>query len=76
LLSTRGATCWARGSTPAAPEHGFLYCVIAITVVYALILPVLLLIPKELLATADGQPNPALEAQTLAEIGEPAATPA
>jgi hypothetical protein len=56
----------------SSPEHGFLYCVIAITVVYALILPVLLLIPKELLATADGERNPALEARVLAEIAEPA----
>jgi len=29
--------------------------VIAITVVYALILPALLLVPKRLIATADGQ---------------------
>ncbi len=34
---------------------GFKVCVIAITVVYALILPVLLLIPKSLIATADGE---------------------
>ncbi len=34
---------------------GFAACVIAITVVYALILPVLLLVPKRLIATADGQ---------------------
>jgi predicted MFS family arabinose efflux permease len=33
----------------------FTVCVIAITVVYALILPVLLLVPKHLIATADGQ---------------------
>ncbi len=33
----------------------FSVCVIAITVVYALILPTLLLIPKRLIATADGQ---------------------
>ena len=30
-------------------------CVIAITMVYALILPVLLLAPKRLIDTADGQ---------------------
>jgi hypothetical protein len=37
-------------------EHfgGFIVCVIAITVVYALILPVLLLVPKRLIDTADG----------------------
>jgi hypothetical protein len=33
---------------------GFPACVIAITVVYALILPTLLLVPKSLIATADG----------------------
>jgi MFS family permease len=33
---------------------GFTVCVIAITVVYALILPVILLVPKRLIATADG----------------------
>jgi len=34
---------------------GFSVCVIAITLVYALILPTLLLVPKELTATADGE---------------------
>jgi hypothetical protein len=34
---------------------GFTVCVIAITFVYALILPTLLLVPKRLTATADGQ---------------------
>src|SRR5262249_32078595 len=34
---------------------GFSVCVIAITTVYALILPALLLIPRELIATADGE---------------------
>jgi len=34
---------------------GFTVCVIAITIVYALILPTLLLVPKGLIATADGQ---------------------
>ena len=34
---------------------GFSVCVAAITIVYALILPTLLLVPKRLLATADGE---------------------
>ena len=34
---------------------GFTVCVIAITIVYALILPTLLLVPERLIATADGQ---------------------
>jgi hypothetical protein len=35
--------------------RGFTVCVIAITAVYALILPVLLLVPQRLIDTADGQ---------------------
>jgi Na+/melibiose symporter-like transporter len=34
---------------------GFTVCIVAITVVYALILPVLFLVPNELVVTADGQ---------------------
>lgn len=34
---------------------GFTVCVVAITIVYALILPALLLVPKRLIATPDGQ---------------------
>jgi Na+/melibiose symporter-like transporter len=34
---------------------GFTVCVVAITVVYALILPTLLLVPKDLIVTSDGQ---------------------
>jgi hypothetical protein len=33
--------------------NGFAVCVIAITVVYALILPALLLVPRQLTATSD-----------------------
>jgi uncharacterized membrane protein YoaK (UPF0700 family) len=34
---------------------GFTVCVVAITIVYAMILPTLMLIPKDLIVTADGQ---------------------
>jgi hypothetical protein len=34
---------------------GFTACVVAITAVYSFILPVLLLVPPQLIATADGQ---------------------
>jgi Major Facilitator Superfamily len=41
---------------------GFTVCVAAITIVYAMIFPVLLLVPKQLIATADGQtPETGLE---------------
>ena len=43
------------GTTLYDHYGGFTVCVIAITVVYALILPTLLLVPKSLIATADGQ---------------------
>jgi MFS-type transporter involved in bile tolerance (Atg22 family) len=39
--------------------HDFTVCVIAITVVYALILPVLWLVPRRPTATADGEAAPA-----------------
>jgi hypothetical protein len=40
------------------PKYGFQYCVIAITVTYALILGVIPFIPREITATLDGEPNP------------------
>jgi len=43
------------GTTLYDRYGGFTICVIAITLVYALILPTLLLVPKELIATADGE---------------------
>ena len=55
-----------------SPAHGFVNCVIVTTAIYALyalILPQILLVPRDLIATADGQRNPQLEAQVLAEIG-------
>jgi MFS family permease len=74
LLSTRGGDLVGSMIYASSPAHGFLYCVIAITVVYALMLPVLRLIPPELLATSDGERNPAVEAEILAEIAETAPT--
>ena len=68
-LSYRGGDLLGSKIYGSSPTHGFLYCVIATTTVYALILPVLLFIPKELIATADGPPNPVVEAEVLAEIG-------
>jgi len=49
---------------------GFTYCVIATTAVYALILPLISLTPKELIATKDGERNPEAEAEVLSEIRE------
>jgi Na+/melibiose symporter-like transporter len=54
--------------------HGFLYCVAAGTATSALMVPALLLVPKKLVATADGERNADVDAQVLAEIGDKAAT--
>ena len=70
LLSTRGGDLLGSKIYASSPTYGFTYCVIAITVVYALMLPVLLLIPKEILNTADGEASPELERKVLEEIGE------
>ena len=68
VLSARGGDLLGSGIYGSSPTHGFLYCVIATTAVYALILPLILLVPKELIATADGEPNPKVEAEMLKEI--------
>ncbi len=70
MLSSRGGDLLGSKIYESSPMHGFLYCVIATTAVYALILPVIMLIPKELIVTTDGQPNPVVEAEMLAEIAE------
>jgi hypothetical protein len=54
-LSSRGGDVvgtWIYGSSPT---HGFLYSVIATTLTYASILPLILLVPKDLIATADAE---------------------
>lgn len=53
-----------------SPRYGFQLCVVAITITYALILPVIPFLPKGLIATADGEPNPEEERTLLAEIRE------
>ncbi len=68
MLGMRGGDLLGAKLYASSPEHGFLYCVIATTIVYALILPVILWIPKEVIATTDGQSNPTLDAEMLAEI--------
>jgi hypothetical protein len=62
MLALRGGDVIGSKIYASSPAHGFLYCVIAMTVVYALILPLLPLIPKDLIATVDGEANPAMNA--------------
>ena len=67
-LSGRGGDLLGSKIYNSSPNHGFLYCVIATTAVYTLILPVILMVPKALIATADGEPNPEVKAEVLEEI--------
>jgi hypothetical protein len=72
LLSSRGSDLLGSKIYASSPHYGFVYCVVATTIVYALIVPVILLVPKEVMSTTDGQANPELDAQVLAEVGETA----
>jgi hypothetical protein len=70
MFSMRGGDLLGSRIYTSSKAHGILYCVIAMTAVYALMLPVILLIPKELIATADGEPNAAIEDAVMEELGE------
>jgi MFS transporter len=70
MLSGRGGDLLGSKIYNISPTNGFLYCVIATTLVYALILPLILLVPEELIATAEGEPNPRVAAEVLEEIAE------
>jgi len=68
LLSLRASDFVGSAIYDANPSHGFLYCVIATTAVYTLILPILFLIPPNIISTAEGEPNPEFDAATRAEL--------
>jgi Na+/melibiose symporter-like transporter len=68
MLASRGSDLLGAKLYASSPTNGFLYCVIATCLVYALILPVIPWIPKHLIATADGERNPEVEAEVAAEI--------
>jgi hypothetical protein len=67
-LAYRGGDFIGTKIYASSAAHGFLYCVVAGTATSALMLVVLRLIPRELVATADGERNPKVEAELLAEI--------
>jgi len=74
MLVSAGTMLAARGGDLlgaklyATSNRGFLYCVIATTAVYVFILPVIPWIPKQVIATTDGERNLAAEAAVMAEI--------
>jgi len=62
LLSLRASDAFGSAVYDANPSKGFLYCVIATTLVYALILPILLLIPKDVISSTEEGVSGAVEA--------------
>lgn len=70
VLSYRGGDILGAQIYSTSPTYGFLYCALATTAVYALILAVIPFIPRDLIATADGEANPRVETQLLAEVGQ------
>lgn len=57
-LSMRGGDMVGTWIYGLSPTHGFQFCVLAITLCYALILPLIFLLPRYLTTTPDGQANP------------------
>jgi len=68
ILASRASDVLGSAIYDADPKNGFLICVIATTLMYAATVPVILLIPKNVIANADGEPNPGLDAELRAEI--------
>jgi hypothetical protein len=73
-LAYRGGDFIGTRIYASSATHGFMYCVAAATATSVIMLGVLLLIPREIIATADGERSPEVERETLAEIA--ATTPA
>jgi MFS family permease len=73
-LAFRGSDVLGTKIYGLSPTHGFLFCVIAMTAIFCLIPPTILLVPKELISTSDGEANPAIDAPMMAEFGEATAS--
>lgn len=69
-LSMRGGDVLGTWIYGLSPTHGFLYCVLAITLSYALILPVIPFLPHYLTTSPDGKRDPEEEALVLKEIAD------
>ena len=67
-LAYRGGDVVGASIYGSTSTHGFLSCVILGTATSALMFPVLRLIPRDLIATADGERNPSVEADALSEF--------
>jgi MFS family permease len=69
VLLTNAGDLFGAKLYSSSTTHGFLYCVLAATVTTGLILPAILLVPRQLIATSDGEPSRAIESGRLEELG-------
>ena len=75
-LAYRGGDFVGTQLYASSAAHGFTYCVVAATGTSALMFAVLRLIPREIVATADGERSPAVEREVLEEIATTSAVSA
>ena len=75
-LAYRGGDFVGTQLYASSAAHGFTYCVVAATGTSALMFGVLRLIPREIVATADGERSPAVEREVLEEIATTSAVSA
>ncbi len=68
VMALRGGDVLGSWIYASSPEHGLLYGILTGTAATALILPVLLLIPKDVIATADGEPSPGAKTEHAAVV--------
>jgi hypothetical protein len=66
-LAQRGGDLLGSRIYSSNPAHAFLYCVMATVFVYALIQPLIRLVPKELIATSEDEPNQKVREEQLTE---------
>ncbi len=69
MAAQRGGDVLGAGIYASSATSGFVFCVAATVVVYAVILLVIPFIPKEVIESADGEPNLAMAPDLVAEAG-------
>jgi predicted MFS family arabinose efflux permease len=69
-LAQRGGDLLGSKIYDGDPKNGFNFCVVATTVVYAAILPVIFLVPKPIMATKDGEQSPEVQKELMQELAE------
>ena len=67
-LAQRGGDLLGSKIYDGDPKNGFYFCVIATTIVYACILPLIFLVPRHIMATRDGEESAEVQKELMEEI--------